>query len=719
MRRKIWVYKDIDEEAAAGLAERAGISLLLAKVFISRGITSGEYVQDFLNPDISRMHDPFLMDGMDRAVKRIIKAINDHEKILVYGDYDVDGVAGTSILYNFLVSRGANVQYCLPDRMEDGYGLTMSAAAKVKMLDASLVITVDCGISSCDEVRYLQESCMQVIVTDHHECKEALPDAYAVLNPRKPGCGYPFKELAGAGVALKLVQGICKCSGCGDGFMRFLDLAALATIADVVPLTGENRIIASYGLKAMESTQNWGLNALIRAAGLAGKPVTSYGAAFALAPRVNAAGRLGSADRSVRLFTEDNRLLAEALARELDEENRNRQKTEERIIEEAAGLVEANPEAAGQKVMVICGKQWHHGVIGIVASRIVERYGKPCIVISVEDGVGKGSGRSIKGFNLFKALNVCEDLTERYGGHEMAVGLTIREDRVDEFRRRINDFALNVLTEADLLPYLRVDAFPGRQDITPDSVREIAELAPFGESNPIPHFGYLALSVADTRMLGGGKHLKMRLCDADMSAEAIGFNMGESAEAYKAGDAVDIVFTPEMNTWNNTERLQFNLRDIKPCIYADLDKIIVFNKANDYNIYINPQNVSRLIRCRGVCADDLVPGRNELETVYRYLKACGKTAGGQLKYDDLFELSARISVSCKARINYFKLKMSLEVFNELGLLSMRVAGQKTALIKLKESSQKVELGDSRILTWLRELRGGILAGEHYLNNRGE
>ncbi|MGI6669090.1 MAG: single-stranded-DNA-specific exonuclease RecJ [Acetivibrionales bacterium] len=719
MRQKIWVYKEIDETAAAKLAESAGISPLLAKFFVSRGKTSAEYVRDFLNPDISHMHDPFLMDGMDRAAGRLIEAVNNHENILVFGDYDVDGVAGTSLLYNFLASRGARVQYCLPDRMEDGYGLTMSAVEKVKEYDVSLVITVDCGITSCDEIHCLQESGMQVIVTDHHECKEVIPDAYAVLNPHKPGCGYPFKDLAGAGVALKLVQAICKYSGCDDEFTRFLDLAALATIADMVPLEGENRIIARYGLKAMESTQNVGLSALIKVAGLAGKPVTSYGVAFALAPRVNAAGRLGSADRSVRLFTEDDRLLAEALARELDEENRRRQKTEDQIVEEAVGYVETDAEAADQKVLVICGDKWHHGVIGIVASKIVERYGKPCIVISVEDGVGKGSGRSIKGFNLFKALTACEDLTERYGGHEMAAGLTIREDRVDEFRRRINDYASGILTDADLIPCLRVDAFLGRSDITADNVRELSKLAPFGESNPIPCFGYLALSVADIRALSGGKHLKMRLSDADFSVEAIGFGMGESAGEYKAGDAVDVVFTPELNTWNNTELLQFRLRDIKPCIYDELDKIIVFTNSNDYNIYIDPQIVSRLVRGRGVHIDDLVPGRSDLEAVYRYLRACSKAAGGQLEFRDLFELSARISAGLRTRINFFKLKKSLEIFDELGLLSMRVAGNNTVSVKLEESAKKVELKDSRILAWLGGLRGGILPGEYYINNQEE
>ncbi|MGE5614368.1 MAG: single-stranded-DNA-specific exonuclease RecJ [Bacillota bacterium] len=719
MREKIWVYKDIDETAAARLAEGAGISRLLARVFASRGITSAEYVRDFLNPDISHMHDPFLMDGMDRAAGRIAKAINDRENILVFGDYDVDGVAGTSILYNFLASKGANVRYCLPDRIQDGYGLTMSAVEKVKTFNASLVITVDCGIASCDEVRCLQEAGMQVIVTDHHECKETIPDAYAVLNPRKHGCGYPFKDLAGAGVVLKLVHGICRLSGCGDEFTRFMDLAALATIADVVPLTGENRIIAHFGLKAMESTKNVGLDALIKVAGLAGKPVTSYAAAFVLAPRVNAAGRLGSADRSVRLFTGSDRLLAEALARELDEENRNRQKTEDLIVEEAIGYVEADAEAVRQKVLVICGEKWHHGVIGIVASKITEKYGKPCFVISVEDGVGKGSGRSIKGFNLFQALTACQDLTERYGGHEMAAGLTIREDRVDEFRRRINDYASGILTDADLMPYLRVDAFPARQDITPDSVRELAKLAPFGEANPIPHFGCLALCIADIRTLSDGKHLKMKLRDWDFSVDAIGFGMGEAAGEYKAGDAVDVVFTPEINSWNGTETLQFNLRDIKPCIYAELDKIIVFAKSNDYNIYINQQSISRLMRCRGVCPDDLVPGRDELEAVYRYLRACGKTSGRQLEFDDLFELGAKISAGSRVRLNFFKLKKTLEIFEELGLLSLRIAGQKAVSVKLGESAGRVELEDSRILSWLNGLRGVNLPGEYYNNDQGE
>lgn len=565
MKKKVWICKDADKSNVVKLAGDAQISGLLAKVFVSRGIDDPEVVRRFLKPEMSGLHDPFLMDGMDAAVTRILQAVKDQEKILVYGDYDVDGVTGTSILVLFLNSIGAMVQYFLPDRMEDGYGLTMTTIDKVKQLDVSLVITVDCGITSVEEVDQLQSAGMQVIVTDHHECKEILPDAFAVLNPHKPGCGYPFKELCGAGVALKLVQGLCIRSGRGDAYMKYIDLAALATIADVVPLQEENRVIASFGLKAMESTQNPGLRALINIAGLSEKSITSYGAAFALAPRVNAAGRLGDASRGVRLFTAKELVLAEAIAKELDAENRNRQDTESKILEEAFAYVEEKLDPVRQKVLVIVGDGWHHGVIGIVASKVLERYYRPCIVISVEDGVGKGSGRSIKGFNLFLALTDCQDLLERFGGHEMAAGLNLKADMIDEFRIRINEYAGSVLTDEDMTPHLRLDALLERGEITLPSVREMAEMAPFGEANPNPRFAYLELIVKDIKTMTGGKHLKLRLADGGFNVDAVGFGMGALAEELKTGDVIDAAFTPDINTWNGTERLQLLLSDIKRC----------------------------------------------------------------------------------------------------------------------------------------------------------
>lgn len=702
MQQKVWVYRDINGSEVDRLASEAGISRLLAKVFISRGVLDCKFVKSFLHPDIEQLYDPFLMDGMAGAVERIVQAVDGHEQILIFGDYDVDGVVSTSILYNYLSSRGANVQYYLPDRMEDGYGLTMGAAEKVELLKVSLVITVDCGITSAEEVRYLTERGMQVIVTDHHECKEVLPDAFAVLNPHKPGCGYPFKELAGAGVVLKLIQALSNRSGCAGSYRSYLDLAALATIADIVPLIDENRIIASFGLKAMETTANQGLNALIKVSGLGGKPISAYSAAYGLAPRVNAAGRIGSAVRGVRLFTADSQVFAEAMAKELDDENKIRQGTESEILEETLKFIEADLDPEHGKVLVIGGEGWHQGVIGIVASKVLEKYNRPVIMLSIEDGIAKGSGRSLKCFNLFKALCFCEDLLDRFGGHEMAAGLTIKSCKINEFRKRINAYADSILTDVDLLPCIRVDAFLDRADMTLQNVYELARLAPFGAGNPGAVFGYAGFTISGIRTLSAGKHIRLGLSDGSLSAEGIGFNMGELAGAYKTGDAIDAVFTLEVNSWNGTDRLQMNLRDMKSCIYTYLDKNIVFNRANDYNEYNKYiEEICRLEGRFGARIAELIPRRDDLEAVYRFLRAYGKEK--KLKFEDLFILSAKISEKYRVNINYFKLKKCLEIFEELGLLTLEPIGQGGAAVMLAAGVQKMSLEVSRLFRQLQSL----------------
>lgn len=702
--KKLWVYRNVDEKAVGKLAEDAGISMLLAKVFISRGIDDRDYVRSFLRLDISQLHDPFLMDGMEAAADRILPAAEKHESILIYGDYDVDGVISTSILYRYLCSLGADVQYYIPDRMEDGYGLTMPVVDKIKGLNVSLMITVDCGITSAEEVKCLQESGIQVIVTDHHECKETLPDALAVINPHKPGCSYPFKELCGAGVALKLVQALCLKSGRGTDFQEYLDLAAMATIADVVPLLGENRIIAGFGTKKMPTSDNQGLRALITVAGFSDKPITSYNVAFGLAPRVNAAGRLGSATRGVRLFTTEDRVLAEVLAGELEEENRKRQDTENRILDEAAAYVETNLDAVNDKVLVVCGEGWHHGVIGIVASKLLDRYNRPCIVISVVEGVGKGSARSIKSFNIFKALNFCADLLDRFGGHEMAAGITINADKLGEFRTRINAYADSVLTDADMTPCIRLDTFLERGDITQESVKELEDMAPFGEGNPNPVFGYRALNVSDARTLSGGKHLKLRLADGSLSTDAVGFSLGELADACPAGEKVDIAFTPEINRWNGSERLQLNLRDVRPCVYADLDKYIVFGKPNDYNEYINLKEMVILKELNFLDTAEMIPERNEFEAVYRYVKGFARLRQNAIEFPDLFSVSAQISEKFNVKTNFFKLKRILEIFDELGLVRLEPLGRNSAAVGFIESKGRVDLDASRLYTELQRLR---------------
>jgi len=801
VQKKMWVYKEYNEEEVDRLAAGAGISRLLAKVFVSRGVSGPEgikYVEDFLDIDAERMHDPFLMDGMDVAVERVLRAVAGGEKILIHGDYDVDGVTGVSILYDFLRLLGADVVYLIPDRMEDGYGLTMSSAGKVRELEPSLVITVDCGITSVDEVRYLTESGIDVIVTDHHECKQELPQALAVLNPHKPGCRYPFTELSGAGVAFKLVQAICtriagdeagstavadnaagvtdanatgvtyisatraygshgsvpdsghaviganalsadvvdtneencnasmrynvsadvfmKCNVTADTYMKYIDLAALSTIADIVPLTGENRILAGLGLKAMKTTKNVGLGALIRASGFGGREIDTFAVAFGLAPRVNAAGRLGSADRAVRLFTTDDLPLAEAIAKELNEENRLRQETENEILEQAVAYVEEKLDPAREKVLVVCGDGWHHGVIGIVASKITERYYRPTIIISIdEDGIGKASARSIEKFDLFRALTACEDLLDRYGGHEMAAGLTIQADRIDEFKRRINEYADSILADEDLMPRLKIDAFVEKGDLTLESVQELDKMAPYGESNPKPCFGYMGLRIADIRTMSSGKHLKLMLNAGSMLIEAVGFGMGELAHQYRIGDVVDLAFVPGINEWGGTRKLQLMIRDIRPGVFVKLDKNIVFALSNDYNNN-DIKLINSLRRQYRLDPAELVPERAELEQVYRYVRAnwragaangsdsnC-RTGGSSFTIDNLHELSSLMSAKLGIRMNCFKLKKALEIFSELGLLTLESAGPGGLVVKQADGADRVCLESSTLYTRLQAIR---------------
>ncbi len=718
MQEKIWTYKEINEQEVDKLAKSAEISRLLAKVFISRGITDSSYVMRFMKPSIDDLNDPFMMDGMEATVECILKALENSKSILIYGDYDVDGVTSTSILYSFLASKGGKVSYYIPDRREDGYGLTMSTVEKLKQFNAELVITADCGINSVDEVQALQDFGMQVVVTDHHECKERLPKASAVMNPHKPGCGYPFKELCGAGVILKLVQALCKKIGCDQDYLKYIDLAALATIADVVPLVGENRIIVHFGLKAMEKTANYGLQALITAAGLRDKRLTAYSAAFALAPRINAGGRLGDASRGVKLFTADSLVLAEAFAKELDDENRKRQETENVILSEAINFVEEKLDPVKEKVLVVSGEAWHQGVIGIVASKLLERYNRPCIVISVENGIGKGSGRSIKGFNLFKALIECDDLLEKYGGHEMAAGITITGDRIDEFRERINAYADTILTASDLLPYVSIDSFLESEEITFDSVEELEMLAPYGAGNPSPVFGYTALTAADIRTLSGGKHLKLKMRDGYQSFDAIGFNMGIISDEIKETDAVDVAFTLEINSFNGNEKLQMNLRDVKPCIYTVLDKKIVFGTINDYNrCYKFLQEVNNLKGQYRISLQELIPARCDYEAVYRYIVACERQMRRRngviksealneeirLEFIDLFSDSAIVSHKFNVRMNYFKVKRILDVFQEIGLLKSEPLGTRGTYVILQGTRNKVELEASKLYLELQSL----------------
>jgi len=585
------VYEGIELEKVHRISQQCKISPLLAKVFVSRGIEEEEYIKMFLNPSMDDLYHPFLLKDMEKAVDRIVKAVKDRERIIIFGDYDVDGITSTSVLYDFLIKCGADVGYYIPDRLEEGYGLSMGAVRKVIDDGASLIITVDCGVTAFEEVEYIIGNNTDIIITDHHECKEELPRAFAVVNPCRYDCEYPFKELAGVGVTFKLVQALAIKMELKDPAPDYMDLVALGTVADVVPLVSENRIIVKYGLKKIENTLNKGLKALMEVSGVKDREISSYTVGFVLAPRINAAGRMGDATRAVKLLTTDDENEAAAISKELNEQNIYRQETEQQILSDVLSRIESSVDLKKEKVIVVWGEGWHHGIIGIVASRVVESFHRPCLLIAVEDGLGKCSGRSIEGFNLFEALNHCAELLEKFGGHELAAGLTIKEENIEILKKSINEYADKIMKDSDLIPKIKIDAEVEKEDISLDSVRELDLLSPFGVGNPSPVFAYRNLVIEDIKTVGSDRHIKLKLKDSDTFIDAIGFNRGYLAEIYNRTDIIDTACSLEINSWNNAENVQLNIKDLKVSedilvqnmFYYSLDKALDFTCLYDEN----------------------------------------------------------------------------------------------------------------------------------------
>lgn len=557
-----WIYNEYNNEIVEHIIKNTGISEMLAKILVSKGITEVDKAKEFLNPSMKDLKDPFLLRDMEKAAARISDSVKRGESIVIYGDYDVDGITSTSLLYNFLKRAGATVSYYIPDRIEEGYGLSVSALEEIIKNKTDLIITVDCGITSFDEVEYINKQNIDIIITDHHECKDKIPDAYAVINPHRNDDGYPFKELAGVGVTFKLVEAVAKIMDLKFSHEDCLDLVALGTIADVVPLVGENRIIAKYGLDMIKNTKNLGLKVLVEKSEIK-KDLNAWAVSYILAPRINAAGRIGYAGRAVELFTTNDINQAEALVGEFIKENRYRQDTEQNILNEAYEILNSSTDLQKDKVIVICGNGWHHGVVGIVASKIAEKYYKPCILLTNEDGISKGSARSIKGFNLFEALCACNDLLDKYGGHEMAAGLTIKTENIDLFRRKINEYADKVLSVWDMTPKINIDLVVEKSFLNIKTINELHMLEPYGAGNPPPVFAYHGLNIIEKRALCDQKHIKMLLGDEEYSIEAIGFNMGQYYEELSDTDIIDAACYIEINEWNNVQKLQLNLKDIK------------------------------------------------------------------------------------------------------------------------------------------------------------
>ncbi len=557
--RKKWKYKELDEEKIDEIVRKFDVPELLATVLVNRGIVDDEEIRVFLNPTRSDFHDPYLMPDMEIAVERIIKAINNQEKVIIYGDYDVDGITSITVLKKFLKTCGLEVDYYIPNRLSEGYGLNKAAIDYIKEKEYTLIITVDCGISGIEEIEYANSLGIETIVTDHHEPMEVLPPAVAIVDlKRKDNDTYPFKSLAGCGVVFKLTQALGMRLGIDEKeYLKYLDIVCVGTISDIVPLVDENRVIAKLGLKLVEVTRNPGLKALLNASGY--KVVNSNTISFGIAPRINACGRMGYEEEALKLFLTENLVQASEITERLNKYNRDRQEIEKNIYDEAIKMMEK--EDSNAQSIVLGSNNWHHGVIGIVSSKITEMYFKPSILICFEGEDGKGSGRSIPGFDLHEALAETANYLEKYGGHEMAVGLSLKKNNFNRFKEAFEKY----VEEKDItgiVPIIEIDKQISLKDIDSNIVKQLDLLEPFGEANRRPIFVYKNLKIDSIRALSDGKHLKMTLKDGNTIVNAIGFNMGQLSKEYMIGDRIDVVGTLEINAYNGREMVQINVKDI-------------------------------------------------------------------------------------------------------------------------------------------------------------
>lgn len=567
MTQKRWIFLK-NPQNAQSLADEIHVPPVIANILSNREINDADTAKQFLSKSKSGIHHPFLLKDAEKAAERIQQAIQKNENVVIYGDYDVDGITSSAILFKFLKSLGLNVSYYIPNRVDEGYGINILALQKIRKDGATLMITVDCGITAVGEVEFAKTLGLDIIITDHHTCKDEIPRALAVINPKQPDCNYPFKDLAGVGVAFKFILAIVLKLGLNASqyFDEFIDIVSIGTIADVVSLTGENRLFVSQGLKKLQTTDNVGIRALFEIAGIADKPLTAGTISFTIAPRINAAGRVGSATMAVELLVTTSVEKAQEIASMLDDENHQRQQTEQEILKDALDIIEAMEKPEEKKVFVLAKEDWHHGVIGIVASRITDKFYKPTILISLNDKLGKGSGRSVKGFNIFDALTHCSDCLLKYGGHELAAGLGLSSDSIEDFDAKINAYANTVMTEETLTPYINIDAVLQLSDLTLQSADMLSMLEPFGMGNPQPIFAIMNTTLHSVRKIGNGKHCKISVTKSGRQAEFVGFNMSEVAESFKIGTNLDLAFTIDSNIYRGTKQLQLILKDVRQAV---------------------------------------------------------------------------------------------------------------------------------------------------------
>lgn len=714
-----WIIKqgvDGCVEKAEKLSKSLSIGGLLSRILVLRGYDTPEKAGGFLRNETELLHNPFLLDDMDAAVVRILTAVEKGEKITVYGDYDVDGVTSVSSLYLYLNSIGASVDYYIPNRATEGYGINVSAVDKLKEAGTSLVITVDTGITAVDETEYMKSLGIDVVITDHHRCQDVIPKAHAVVNPKRPDGSYPFKELAGVGVVFKLLtalefaiqekrifgeygSGLSPEERCRrliesgkSNFLEkicseYIDLVAIGTIADVMTLTDENRLICAAGLSKIENSCGMGLEALIDIATdrknqkfPKKRKINSSFIGYTVAPRINAAGRVSDARLGVELFTCTERTDAERIATELCELNVSRQSEENRISEEAMLLAERTHDFVNDPVLVLAGENWHHGVIGIVSSRITEKYNLPSILISIEDGVGKGSGRSINGLNISDALESCKDLLEKYGGHDLAAGLTLKAENIDGFRRRINEYARQHIDLDDNDAYIEIDCEVERSELTLENAEDIMKLEPCGTGNPTPTFVVRETEVSGVTSIGGGKHTKITLKTDNGDIDALAFGVSIFEADLERGDIADVVFSLGINEFMGKRSAQLHLIDAKISGIGDYYK----NECDYLSKKEKGESFSE--------GDALLPDRDDFAAVYRAVKSVAEAG----EYISLYRLHKKIKET-GVDMRAAKLKLSLCILADVGLITLEIlpsvslSGSENYKISVARTTEKVNL----------------------------
>lgn len=679
MGPKRWVVSNFDKELAAEISEKYNISAYASLLMSSRGFKDHDKIESFINC-AEYESDPFELIDMDRAVNRINKALDNFERIAIYGDYDADGVTATALLHSYLEAKEADVFYYIPDRIDEGYGMNCGALDEIKNRGAKLVVTVDNGITAIDEAEYAKEIGLDLIITDHHQPGENIPDAVAVVNPHRKDCNSEFKDLAGVGVAFKLALAL-EGAEASEMMDQFGDLVALGTIGDVVPLIEENRQLVKKGLEYINSGDRLGINALIEEAGVAGKNISAITAAFSLVPRINAAGRLGSAERAVKLLLTDSSEEAKDLAEELDSANSERQRIGNKIIKDICEKIAENELLEFDRVIVAEGDEWHHGVLGIAAAKLVEKYGRPCIVLSLDGDVYKGSGRSIEGYSLFEALQSCSQYIEFFGGHSQAAGLSVKKENLQAFRKAINDYSANLFYEMPY-PSVKLDIKLNPEVLRGvEFVEELRALEPYGAGNPQPLFGLFNMRLDKIDPVGGGKHLRLTLSKNGITISAMLFGTTAKEFPYDKKDVLDLAAQLDINEYRGDKSLSIIIRYVRQSGgYEDS----LLDGIRQYESYRREEPVRNL--------SEMIPDREDFSFVYRYLRNSGGWNG------DYITLWHKLKAK---KINYFTMRISLDVMRDLNLISID-KDEERIRVTINNVTGKADLESSQIMIKLKE-----------------